>query len=99
MAFFGGEFFVEKIGECLFLLRGNLIIEPAHGCVVVVSAGVGDAVFWVVLRGVEVFGIVVGEAELEDSHAGESVLVNECVYGGSDVAEVLDDYAGPCETS
>ncbi len=94
MSFVGAELFVELCGDPLSLLRNNLIVEPAHHRIVVMGAGVGDAVSDVILRGVEVFGIVVAQAELEDSHAGEFVLMDECVYSRCDVSEVFDDYPG-----
>ena len=51
------------------------VFVPADDGLVVVGAGVGDAVFGEEVR--EVVGFVVAEGELEDAHAGEAVFVAE----------------------
>ena len=63
---------------------------PGVGGVVVVGAGVGDAVFGDVGGGVEICVDVV-EAEFEDAHAEEVELVAELGDVVGDYAEVFDD--------
>src|SRR5215813_1745649 len=65
--------------------------EPADGGVVVVSAGVDDAVLDVVIRLVRVGLRVRAESELQDLHSGKIELITQSYHLVSDVAEVFGD--------
>src|SRR5262245_35378516 len=65
--------------------------EPADGGVVVVRAGVDDAVLDVVVRLVRVGLRVRAESELQDLHSGKFEPVSQSYHLVSDVAEVFSD--------
>src|SRR5262249_58807883 len=65
--------------------------EPAESGVVVVRAGVDDAVRDVVIRLIRVGLRVRAECELQDLHSRKSELVAQSYHFGSDVAEVFGD--------
>src|SRR5499426_4177938 len=70
---------------------GALAGEPADGGVVVVRAGVDDAVLDVVVRLVRVGLRVRAESELQDLHSRKFEPVAQSYYLVSDVAEVFCD--------
>src|SRR5262245_46401638 len=65
--------------------------EPADGGVIVVRAGVDDAVLDVVIRLVRVGLRVRAESELQDLHSGKIELITQRDHLVSDVAEVFGD--------
>ena len=76
-------------------VNARLARVPAHRGVVVVRAGVDHAVLRVV-RGLERFGLLTPEGELQDPHARKSEGIPQLVDVGRDQAEILgDDRLGP----
>ena len=59
---------------------------PLHYRGVVVGAGVGAAVFWVVVREVVVIGVIRVEPELEHAHSGESGVTEQLLHAVEDIA-------------
>ena len=65
--------------------------EPALGRVVVVRAGVDDAMGHVAMRQVLVRCLIGPETELEDSHSRQAEFVAQGFDGGRDQAQVFGD--------
>ena len=55
------------------------------------SAGVGAAVFRVVVREVVVIGVIRVEPELEHAHSGKSGVAQQLLHAVEDIAEILRD--------
>ena len=64
--------------------------EPADRCVIVMSAGVDDNVFVVVVRQVDILGVA-GEGKLQDAHSRESAIVPQGLNIGRDHAQIFGD--------
>src|SRR5205823_13589563 len=68
----------------------GLAVEPSNGCVVVVRAGVHDAIPNVVVR--QVYSLAVPpERELQDSHARKSEIVSQRLDVRSDHSQIFGD--------
>ena len=69
---------------------GGVVAPPAEGGVVVMRAGVDDRVRHVAVRQIEM-PAAIGEAELQDAHAGHAEMLAQLVDFGRDEAKVFGD--------